>query len=90
MTLQRDISLAYNSSRVGSRVKVLVDGCTEGNLICRSEFESPEVDGEIIVVYDPRMGVSPSEAVGHFMEVEIVSAMDYDLEGRFIRWTVSL
>ena len=90
MTLQRDISLSYNSSRVGSRVKVLVDGYTDGNLICRSEFESPEVDGEIIVVYDPRMGVSASEAVGHFMEVQIVRAMDYDLEGSFIRWTESL
>ena len=85
MTLQRDISLSYNSSRVGSKVKVLVDDVSGDNLICRSEFESPEVDGEIIVVYDPLMGVPAGELVGHFMEVEIVSAMDYDLEGKFVR-----
>ena len=85
MTLQRDISLSYNTSRVGQKVKVLVDAFSGENLVCRSEFESPEVDGEILVVYDPLMGASPEQLVGHFMEVEIVRAMDYDLEARFVR-----
>jgi len=86
MTLQRDISLAYNSSRVGQKVKVLVDDVSDGTLICRSEFESPEVDGEILAVYDSGMGIPADRTVGHFMEVEITKAMDYDLEGRFLRW----
>ena len=85
MTLQRDISLSYNTSRVGQKVKVLVDAFSGENLVCRSEFESPEVDGEILVVYDPLMGAAPEQLVGHFMEVEIVRAMDYDLEARFVR-----
>lgn len=49
MELQSGISLAFNQSRIGRRERVLVDGFTDGVLVCRSQTESPEVDGEILV-----------------------------------------
>jgi ribosomal protein S12 methylthiotransferase len=81
MTLQREISLAYNESRVGTRVKVLVDDLIDGAYVCRSEFESPDVDGEIIVSIQPGMK-DPGSLVGKFVEVEITGAGDYDLSAK--------
>ena len=49
MTLQSEISLSFNQSRVGSLEKVIVDQFVDGVFVCRSEFESPQVDGEILV-----------------------------------------
>ena len=81
MELQRGISLAYNQSRIGSEVSVLVDSFSDGILVCRSEFESPEVDGEILVKYTPEAfdGVEPNSLVGEFIKVRICSADEYDL-----------
>ena len=81
MELQGGISEAFNASRVGTREKVLVDEYNAGYLICRSEFESPEVDGEIIVRYSPEVfeGVEPYSLVGEFINVKITAADRYDL-----------
>ena len=81
MQLQRGISLAYNQSRVGTVERVLVDGFLDGCLVCRSEFESPEVDGEILVKYSPEAfdGVEPYSLAGEFLQVRIVAADEYDL-----------
>ncbi len=85
MTLQSGISFAYNQSRVGSEVKVLVDDVSGDSLVCRSEFESPEVDGEIIVRFDPAMPSDPAGMVGKFINVRIISADEYDLEAEYIK-----
>ncbi len=75
MERQREISLAYNRSRVGSELTVLVDGFLDGaRVVCRSEFESPEVDGEILV-----QGLHGTVRVGDFIRVRITAAEDYDL-----------
>jgi len=81
MELQRGISLAYNQSRVGTVEKVLVDDFTDGTFVCRSEFESPEVDGEILVKYTPEAfdGIQPYSLVGEFIDVKITGADEYDL-----------
>jgi ribosomal protein S12 methylthiotransferase len=81
MELQRGISLAYNQSRVGTEVRVLVDDFVSGCFVCRSEFESPEVDGEILVRYDSDRfeGIEPYSLVGSFLQVKVVSADEYDL-----------
>ena len=81
MELQRGISLAYNKSRIGTVQKVLVDSFTDGILVCRSEFESPEVDGEILVKYQARdfEGRQPESLVGEFLDVRITGADEYDL-----------
>ena len=101
MELQSGISLAYNQSRVGSRVRVLVDSVDASSpaptdlsspaptgdliLVCRSQTESPEVDGEILVNPAGAAPVHPvilSEAknlVGRFIDVTIAGADEYDL-----------
>ena len=81
MTLQSGISLDFNQSRVGTQVKVVVDDFVDGVFVCRSEFESPEVDGEILVKYDAQvMGpVDPYSLIGEFVTVQITGADEYDL-----------
>ena len=81
MELQRGISLAYNQSRIGTVQKVLVDAFSDGILICRSEFESPEVDGEILVKYSATDfdGKQPESLIGEFLDVRITGADEYDL-----------
>ena len=74
MNEQREISLACNQSRVGAELKVMVDEIVGDPLVCRSEYESPEVDGEIIV-----KGGAGNVQVGDFIKVRILSAEFYDL-----------
>ena len=71
MTLQSEISFAFNQSRVGTEVKVIVDDFVDGIFVCRSEFESPEVDGEILVRYEGASldDVDPYSLIGEFMMV---------------------
>jgi ribosomal protein S12 methylthiotransferase len=64
MELQSGISLAYNQSRIGTRTRVLVDSLSDdGILVTRSQTESPEVDGEILIDPAPllREGASLAE-----------------------------
>ena len=81
MTLQSEISLSFNQSRIGSEIYVIVDDYTDGVFVCRSEFESPEVDGEILVKYDPSVlgPVDPYSLVGEFIKVKVTGADEYDL-----------
>lgn len=81
MTLQSGISLAFNQSRVGSEIKVIVDDFTDGVFVCRSEFESPEVDGEILVKHDSAVfgDMDPYSLVGEFIKVRVTGADEYDL-----------
>ena len=81
MTLQSGISLEFNQSRVGSEIDVIVDDYTDGVFVCRSEFESPEVDGEILVKYDASLlgPVDPYSLVGEFIKVRVTGADEYDL-----------
>ena len=81
MTLQSEISLTYNQSRVGTEVKVIVDDFVDGIFVCRSEFESPEVDGEILVRYDAQAvgDIDPYSLIGEFMMVKVTGADEYDL-----------
>ncbi len=77
MSLQSSISLGFNQSRIGSVERVLVDDCVDGTLVCRSQYESPEVDGEILV--------KGKAAVGTFINVRIIAADEYDLVGEIIQ-----
>ena len=81
MELQSGISLEFNQSRVGSEIDVIVDDLVDGVFVCRSEFESPEVDGEILVRYDSSvMGdVDPYSLIGEFIRVRVIGADEYDL-----------
>ncbi len=80
MSLQREISAAFNASRVGTVVKVIADSVSDGYYICRSMYESPEVDGEILVkIPENESGGAVCERIGRFFEVKIFRADDYDL-----------
>ena len=81
MTSQSGISYEFNQSRVGSEIDVIVDDFTDNVFVCRSEFESPEVDGEILVKYDPAIvgDVDPYSLVGEFIRVRVTGADEYDL-----------
>ena len=81
MTLQSEISMAFNQSRVGSEIDVIVDDFVDGVFVCRSEFESPEVDGEILVKYDSSAfsDIDPYSLIGEFIKVRVIGADEYDL-----------
>ena len=81
MALQSSISLAFNESRVGSEIQVIVDDFVDGIFVCRSEFESPEVDGEILVKHDSSVigDVDPYSLIGEFVKVKVTGADEYDL-----------
>ncbi|MBO4446722.1 MAG: 30S ribosomal protein S12 methylthiotransferase RimO [Bacteroidales bacterium] len=84
MEEQRGISLAFNRSRIGSTERVLVDSYTDGILVCRSQWESPEVDGEILVRPSAGLSPAPEQLIGKFINIKIIAAEEYDLCGEII------
>lgn len=79
MELQQGISLELNQQKVGQTFKVLVDRKEEGQYIGRTEFDSPEVDNEVIIDSNDQY-----LRVGDFVQVKIESASEFDLHGRAI------
>jgi ribosomal protein S12 methylthiotransferase len=84
------ISTRRLATRVGRRMRVLVDEVTDGMAIARSAAEAPEIDGVIRIGRDgTRPGAGEKNtarlAAGEWAEVEIVSADAYDLAGRLFR-----
>lgn len=75
MQLQQGISLAHNQARVGQTLAVLIDRQEGDTYVGRTEYDSPEVDGEVYVTAD-----GPLE-VGRFYPVAITAAEPYDLFG---------
>ncbi len=78
MLIQQEISLAKNTSLVGSRMKVMIDREENGAWIGRTEFDSPEVDNEVII---NEFGTVP--APGQLVEVTITGAEMYDLKASY-------
>jgi len=91
MSLQEGISFAFNQSRVGTVEEVVVDDFRDGIFICRSQKESPDVDGEILVRYCPENSCDclensydcPESLIGKFLNVRIIGADSYDLIAEF-------
>lgn len=77
MDAQYDISFNHNSKLVGKSLKVLIDRVEGDYFIGRTEYDSPEVDNEVIIPIDKHY-----LRLGDFAEIEIVSAQAFDLEGR--------
>ena len=75
MELQSGISYELNQQRVGKQFKVLIDRAEGDYFIGRSEYDSPEVDNEVLI----RKDESTYCRIGDFVEVEIVKADHYDL-----------
>ncbi len=85
MEVQSEISLNYNRSRVGSIEKVLVDSINDGVIVARSQKESPEVDGEILIGLEtlPK-GFDSKKIIGTFVDIQVESADEYDLLAKII------
>ncbi len=79
MALQNEISLQNNRQRVGRIERVLVDSRQGDYYVGRTQYDSPEVDQEILIpAAEKRL------QRGRFYDVRIVSASDYDLYGTTI------
>ncbi len=79
MALQNGISLDLNQQKIGNTFKVLFDKKEGDYFIGRTEFDSPEVDNEVLV-----KASTDFVRVGDFANVKITSAEDYDLYGEVV------
>ena len=78
MEVQQEISLEKNQEKVGMILKVLVDKKESGRYLGRTEFDSVEVDNEVIINSTKKL------TIGEFVNVKITKAFDYDLEGDIV------
>jgi ribosomal protein S12 methylthiotransferase len=78
MELQQEISYEKNLQKVGHTFKVIVDKKEAGKYLGRTEFDSVEVDNEVIINSEEKL------LPGSFVLVKITNAYDYDLEGEVI------
>ena len=74
MAVQEEISLALNQERVGKELKVLVDRLEGGMYFGRTEFDSPEVDNEVLIETE-----NEHLRIGDFVTVKITGASEFDL-----------
>lgn len=73
MSIQEGISAEVNSHKIGQTLRVMIDRQEDGYSVGRTEFDSPEVDPEVIVHGDAK--------VGEFCSVKVSESEDYDLIG---------
>lgn len=76
MELQQGISLELNQEKIGKTFKVLIDRKEGGEFIGRTEFDSPEVDNEVII-----NASKDYLRIGDFVHIKIKSATEFDLYG---------
>ncbi|WP_294081177.1 30S ribosomal protein S12 methylthiotransferase RimO [Proteiniphilum sp. UBA5384] len=75
MELQEGIALSLNEMKVGKSLKVIIDREDSEYFVGRTEFDSPEVDGEVLIGKTKRL------KTGRFYDVKIEEAMPFDLLG---------
>lgn len=80
MELQQGISYEINQEKIGQTYKVLIDRKEGDFFIGRTEFDSPEVDNEVLI--DARAGYA---GIGSFVNVNINRAEDFDLYGQLVK-----
>lgn len=74
MTLQQQISLEINKTRIGTRLEIIIDRIEEEYYIGRTEFDSPEVDNEVLISRE-----EGELQVGRFYWATITDASEFDL-----------
>jgi ribosomal protein S12 methylthiotransferase len=75
MEFQQEISYELNQQKIGKIFKTIIDKKEAGRYIGRTEFDSVEVDNEVIITSEKNL------KIGEFYNVRIEKAYDYDLEG---------
>lgn len=78
MELQQEISYEKNLEKIGKIYRVLIDKKESGRYIGRTEFDSVEVDNEVIINSKKKL------AIGDFVNVKITKAYDFDIEGEIV------
>ncbi|MBI1343378.1 MAG: 30S ribosomal protein S12 methylthiotransferase RimO [Terrimonas sp.] len=78
MEVQQEISYELNQQKLGQVYKTLIDKKEAGRYLGRTEFDSVEVDNEVIIHTEKKL------AIGQFYDVRITKAYDYDLEGKVL------
>ncbi|MBL7709350.1 MAG: 30S ribosomal protein S12 methylthiotransferase RimO [Chitinophagaceae bacterium] len=78
MEVQQEISFELNQEKVGRTFKTLIDKKEAGRYLGRTEFDSVEVDNEVVIHSAKKL------PIGEFVNVKITKAYDYDLEGEVV------
>jgi ribosomal protein S12 methylthiotransferase len=78
MEVQQQISYEKNQEKIGREFKVLVDKKESGRYLGRTEFDSVEVDNEVI------LNAAGKLKIGEFVQARVTKAYDYDLEADVI------
>ena len=73
MTIQEDVALESNQSKIGKTMTVVIDREEPDYFVGRTKFDSPEVDPEVLIDKDDRL------TVGNFYDVEITDALPFEL-----------
>ena len=76
MSIQKEISRELNQKKIGNEIRCLIDRFESGYYIARSEYDSPDVDNNILIKSD-----NIHLRIGEFYNVIIDDASDYDLFG---------
>lgn len=76
MELQEKISFELNQEKIGKTFKTLIDRVEGGNFIGRTEYDSPEVDNEVIIDTDQHL------RLGDFASIKVNDATEFDLYGQ--------
>lgn len=80
MEIQQGVSFDKNQERIGNTFKVLIDKKDGNYFVGRTEYDSPEVDNEVLI--DAIMDYAP---VGNFVNVKIDTAEDFDIYGHIVK-----
>ncbi len=81
MAIQEQISLEKNQARIGKTYRCLVDRMDGEYLVARTQYDSPEVDDEVLI---PASGATRTPRPGDFVDVCITDASEHDLIGRLV------
>ena len=73
--LQEGVSLELNQKKIGKTFKVLIDRKEGEYYVGRTEFDSPEVDNEVLISIEEKI------KIGNFYQVKITDAVEFDLYG---------
>lgn len=79
MAIQQEISSELSAAKIGRQMKVIIDRIEGDYYIGRTEFDSPEVDPEVLIERNGEQLI-----IGNFYQVEIVNSDDFDLYGHII------
>ena len=74
MALQQTISAEINQAKIGQKLKVMIDRLEGDNFVGRTEFDSPEVDPEVLIP-----AATEGVEIGEFYLAEIIDATEFDL-----------